>query len=313
MLRHRLVFGSIMILAVLTLFYLDDRLDRLDLSGTFVQSLLGGRNQLPSGVLFLALILAIVVAATQELAKLFRVKGVRVDVLMMTLASTSGCSLFYVFANGPTDGSAMAAVASVVAVLFLAALIRYARDRRTEGAMAATGATLFSLVYLGLLPGFYLAIRHEHSPWVIAALILITKSCDIGAYFVGRMIGKHKLIPWLSPGKTWEGFLGGVATSGLVSIVIVIAAGRASPSTGLTGQPPEQDYLVPLGFAAAVGLVLGAIGQLGDLVESLLKRDADIKDSASTIPGFGGILDVCDSPILVAPFAYWLLICAQTM
>ena len=80
-----------------------------------------------------------------------------------------------------------------------------------DGAMNAAAATLMSAAYLGLTCGCFLAMRHEHAAWTIIAVILITKSSDTGAYFTGKAIGKHKMIPWLSPGKTWEGAIGGVA------------------------------------------------------------------------------------------------------
>src|SRR5690606_1999050 len=112
----------------------------------------------------------------------------------------------------------------------------------------------------------------------------------IGAYFGGRRFGKHKLIYWLSPGKTWEGFICGVLTAGVVGAACA----------------PFIVYNFPWWKGVIFGILIGGIGQLGDLLESLMKRDADVKDSGSLIPGFGGVLDVIDSPLLAAPFAYLL-------
>ena len=128
---------------------------------------------------------------------------------------------------------------------------------------------------------------------MVLMILVVVKSTDIGAYFGGRALGRHKLIPWLSPGKTWEGLLCGVLTAGVVGALI----GRTLPHHGMA-LPPWLGFIF--------GVVIGAIGQAGDLLESLMKRDAEVKDSGRLIPGFGGILDVIDSPLFAAPFAYLL-------
>jgi len=122
---------------------------------------------------------------------------------------------------------------------------------------------------------------------VILMILLVVKFTDIGAYFGGRAIGRRKLILWLSPGKTWEGLFCGLLTAGLVGMA---CAPRVSQLTW--------------DKAFVFGVIIGGIGQLGDLLESMMKRDAEVKDSSKLIPGFGGILDVTDSPLLAAPFAY---------
>ena len=122
---------------------------------------------------------------------------------------------------------------------------------------------------------------------VVLTILLTVKATDIGAFFGGKAMGKHKLIPWLSPGKTWEGLFWGVITAGLVGAICAGAMDYFSWQKGIF-----------------FGMVIGAIGQAGDLLESMMKRDAAVKDSGSIIPGFGGILDVIDSPLLAAPFAY---------
>jgi phosphatidate cytidylyltransferase len=124
-------------------------------------------------------------------------------------------------------------------------------------------------------------------------ILVVVKSTDIGAYFGGRALGKHKLIPWLSPGKTWEGLVCGLLTAGLIGSLF---------SRWIN--PPSYHLIWWKGLI--FGIVIGGIGQLGDLLESLMKRDAEVKDSSKLIPGFGGILDITDSPLLAAPFAYLL-------
>jgi phosphatidate cytidylyltransferase len=160
---------------------------------------------------------------------------------------------------------------------------------------------VFAFIYLGLMFGFVMALRREHSAWVVLGVLVVTKACDIGAYTTGKLIGKHKLIPWVSPGKTWEGLAGGLAFSAGAAMLGLWLAHRA-------GADPRFGGLQRMSFpvAAATGVVFGLTGQAGDLLASVLKRDAKLKDSGS-IPGFGGILDLVDSVLLVAPVAFWLL------
>ncbi len=161
--------------------------------------------------------------------------------------------------------------------------------------------TVLSTMYLGGLGWFLLALRVKHgdprhhlfngSTGIVLMILLVVKATDIGAYFGGRATGKHKLIPWLSPGKTWEGLGWGLLTAAVVGSLC-------------TGFIRSTDYTFPWWKGAIFGAVIGGIGQLGDLLESLMKRDAEVKDSGRLVPGFGGILDIIDSPLLAAPFAY---------
>jgi CDP-diglyceride synthetase len=180
-------------------------------------------------------------------------------------------------------------VPTILALSLVAAVVMHSRNQRVEGAMANAGGTLLAIVYLGVLPGFFLPICMTHSAWMLMGTVAIVKAADVGAYTTGRLIGRHKLIPWLSPGKTIEGFIGGVIFSALVAAYVASFFNNFTWKQGI--------------FA---GMLLGAVGQLGDLFESLLKRDAGVKDSGK-LPGFGGILDLLDSPLLAAPVAYWLL------
>lgn len=126
--------------------------------------------------------------------------------------------------------------------------------------------------------------------------ILVIKSTDMGAYFTGRAIGKHKLIPKISPAKTWEGVLGGVAAAVAVSCLLVWAYGFT-----ISGQP------FTMWEGILIGVVLAVAGIHGDLVESMMKRGAEIKDSGHWLKGMGGILDVLDSLIFAMPILYLYL------
>ena len=312
MLRYRLITGPLMIVALVGLLYLDHRVDQLSieqLQGTFWQALLFGRHYPPAGLLMLLVCLVLVVIGAIELCAIFRAKGIRTHPRMIAAAAASGCITIYAIPYATDSSTAVAIFATVVVVLFLTALVDYSLvSRRTEGAVAVAAAVMFAFIYLGLLPGFYVAIRRWHSAWVIIAIILIVKSCDIGAYFTGRLLGRHKLIPWLSPGKTWEGLVGGVATSAVAATLIAILFNELQVGGYWQTEPRQFIHTVyPLWAAPIGGAILGLAGQFGDLVASLFKRDAGFKDSGHYIPGFGGFLDVADSPLIVAPLAYWML------
>lgn len=138
--------------------------------------------------------------------------------------------------------------------------------------------------------------------WFLLYLVIVVKMTDVGAYFVGRAMGKHKMFPRISPGKSWEGLAGGLIAGAISSVVIFYL---------LRVEVDGQWYIgaVPFGWISAVtlGLLLAGVGVLGDLVESLLKRAVGAKDASAMIPGMGGLLDVLDSLLLGAPFLYFYL------
>ncbi len=157
--------------------------------------------------------------------------------------------------------------------------------------------------YLGLLPAYLVQLRWltdanpspaagrmDPGAVALALAVFVPKCGDIGAYFTGRLIGRHPMAPVLSPKKTWEGAAGGLAAS-------LVAAFAINPLHPLLG--PWR--------LAGFGLSVGAAGMLGDLAESLVKRDVGRKDASQVVPGFGGVLDVIDSVVFAAPVAYWWL------
>jgi len=185
----------------------------------------------------------------------------------------------------------------VLAFAFLALLLyQYIRFGATA-VLANCGANCFSIIYLGLLSGFILAIRIDFGLWPLLMFIFVVKSSDIGAYAIGTLFGKHKFSPKISPAKTWEGVVAAAATAMIVAFIFA-----------------ESFDIMVWWLAIIFGFCFAFIALAGDLVESMLKRDAEQKDSANksagcltAVPGFGGILDIIDSPLVAAPFAYLFL------
>lgn len=180
------------------------------------------------------------------------------------------------------------------AVFFLSILILFARHfRRKEGAIVDLAVSAFGLLYIALPLGMILGILYgphaEDGRIWTAYLIASTKITDIGGYFGGSLWGRRKLAPKISPGKTLEGALCGLVLSLATSYLF-----------HLWGSLNSYEWII-------LGLILGCIAQFGDLSESLLKRDANKKDSNS-LPGLGGILDAVDSLLFNAPIVYFFLI-----
>lgn len=292
MLRYRLITGPILIVAILALVWLDAALTTSNASAVG-----SGGGSLPRGAIIALLGLLITPLVAYETSRLLEQVGVA---SRAWLAMASAVAAYVVVASLPFLGSASAAAglaATLLVVILVASLITFSRGQNVKGVMAATGGVLLVTVYAGVLLAFFPLIRLEHSGWVLVGAVLTTKSCDIGAYFTGMSVGRTKLIEWLSPKKTWEGLIGGVAAATLVGSLL------AWWSAAL---PDPADHL-PVWLGAVGGLLVGIVGQFGDLAESLFKRDAGVKDSGRSLPGMGGILDVLDSPLLTGPVVYWLL------
>lgn len=304
MLKPRLIFGTLFIALLLLVFWVDSRLDYVVLSGAW-SDLFGGRTYLPAGLALLALAVCIIPFASWELTRILRANDVRARTWLTCFAAELGLLLHFAMPYSTDAAQAVAIVGTSLVAMFLVSLFYHSRERRVEGVVAAAGGTMFGMIYLGFMLGFLLSIRRWESAWVVLAVVLITKSCDIGAYFTGRAIGRHKLIPWLSPGKTWEGLAGGVALSILVASLLAWWGRSIGPT--MVGEGHFYEHAFTTGQAVIAGACLSVVGQLGDLIASLLKRDAGMKDSSRLIPGMGGALDVLDSPLLAGPVAYWLL------
>jgi phosphatidate cytidylyltransferase len=202
----------------------------------------------------------------------------------------------------PWDGI-VGAFAAFVVLAFLAEMAVF---REPGDSVPRMALAVWVVAYLGILPSFFVQLRWQNpggdaiasvavpgSTLALALAIFVPKCGDIGAYFTGRFLGRHPLAPVLSPKKTWEGAAGGLAAS----VATAIAINRVGP------------VLPHLAAEVGFGLTIGVAGMLGDLAESLVKRDCRQKDASQVVPGFGGVLDIVDSVLFAAPAAYWWLAC----
>jgi phosphatidate cytidylyltransferase len=164
-----------------------------------------------------------------------------------------------------------------------------------EGTFLGWAWTIAGILYVGWLLSHLVALRglDDGRNWVFLAL-LANFGSDTAAYFTGRALGRHKLAPSISPGKTWEGAIAGILGAIIISLLFTIP----SPLS------------LPLGYGQAIviGLLVSIFGQLGDLVESLLKRNMGVKDSGSLLPGHGGALDRMDSVVFAGVVVYYYVI-----
>jgi phosphatidate cytidylyltransferase len=260
--------------------------------------------------------LAIVVAglAAGEMRRLYRQRGVELSTSAVYIGAllpviVSSVPIFVPLLQlNPTLGCAgwlAMGLAFGLMAAFAGEMRRY--DAPGQSIVNVAHAAL-SVLYIGGLVGMLVQLRMVHAPnnisgwrglYPLLATIATVKLSDIGQYVVGRTLGRHKLAPLISPGKTWEGAVGGILLATLIA-----AAVMATLNQGVRGLRPSY-FLVVWSFALTVSVA----GLLGDLAESLLKRDAGVKDSSDWMPGFGGVLDLLDSILFAAPVAYmWWVI-----
>ena len=240
------------------------------------------------GLGFQALVLAVVLLGLREYELLARAAGRRPFQAAMLLLGGG------VAAGLERGWPAVALITAAVLVLSSATLLR--RDRR--GFVADVATSVFGVVYVAL-PGAHLGMLRglEHPDPLAGAralglLAAVTWACDTFAYVVGVSMGRTPLVPSISPKKSREGAVGGLLAAGAAGWLVAETFGAPllSPLAGLT-----------------LGLICGVAGQVGDLVESALKRDAGVKDTAGLLPGHGGVLDRFDSLFFNAPILYWAL------
>ncbi|MFO1513864.1 MAG: phosphatidate cytidylyltransferase [Verrucomicrobiota bacterium] len=189
---------------------------------------------------------------------------------------------------------------TTILILFVLGLcVRQFVSKSNTAGILAISTTLFGLMYVPWLLNFIQKINffpgiNDNGKFYVLYFILVTKFSDTGAYAVGSLIGKHKMIPRISPAKTWEGFGGAIVVATGASLVF---------SHFLADKMPG---MTPL-HAIILGVILSSSAVIGDLIESLFKREAGVKDSGNFFPGIGGILDLLDSLLFNAPIMYLYL------
>lgn len=228
----------------------------------------------------------------------FKEWGILNGVLMM------GATFFYLTVYLPTASThglpskANDFETTILIVFVLGLCVRefVSKKNQTVG-LEAISTTLFGLMYVPWLLNFIQKINFfpgVDGRYYVLFFIVVTKFSDVGAYCVGSLIGRHKMIPRISPGKTWEGFGGAIAVSTACSVGFAKIAGNHLGGMNLL-------------HATILGVILSVAAVIGDLIESLFKREAGVKDSGSLFPGIGGILDLLDSLLFNAPLMYLYL------
>jgi len=196
-----------------------------------------------------------------------------------------------------------------LAAAILGAFLLSAHRRRLESSLGSVAVTSLGLLYIFFLPSFVLKLRHlnvngnlggpveqwnEFGHKMVVATIALAKGCDVWAFLIGKLLGRHKAFPVLSPGKTIEGLAAGLIGTVLTALFLHWDA------IGILS-------MFPMWKAALLGLAIGVSGICGDLAESLLKRSAGAKDAGHVVPGYGGAMDVVDSLMVAGPVAYYLI------
>lgn len=237
------------------------------------------------GIVFTFFVMLVSILAIVELMQIFEAKGFKGYIIPSMIASLC---LILIAHFGRMDLANFIITASILAGFFL-----YTYRAEILGSIKDIAFTFFSILYIGWLLSHVVLLRNHnpHGKFFLYFAIAITMLNDTGAYFVGKSYGRKKLAPRVSPSKTWEGVFGGLITS-LVSGLIV----------GMI-----KNYPGGVSFIIVLSILVSVFAVIGDLAESLLKRDAQIKDSGSIFPGHGGVLDRIDSLLFTIPCTYYMV------
>ena len=259
------------------------------------------------GWLFVAVIIAFILLGLNEFYDLISAKGATPHRLLGNVAAGMLPVIAYI-------GDASLAN-SALTVTLLTLMILQLTKQEIRQAIASVSETFFGVIYVGWLLSYAVSVRFISSElerrhgysfdpqigffFMIFCLVAVVGS-DAGAYFVGRKYGRRKLAPLISPNKSVEGALGGVLAGGVLAVLTKLVFTWLIPG----------DLAKDLGWMAAFafGMALAAFAVLGDLIESVLKRDAALKDAGTLLPGVGGMLDRIDSALLGIPVMYYLLL-----
>jgi phosphatidate cytidylyltransferase len=185
-------------------------------------------------------------------------------------------------------------VGGVLATLFLAFVFYGLSDIRTS-ATTSFGVTLLGVAWVGAGIGFVLLVRDvpEHGFWAVIAVMFTVFAADTAAFFVGRAVGRRKMAPAISPGKTWEGLVAGLVAAMVAAVLILYN---------------DRDEFLTIPETLAFGAAVAFAGVFGDLFESAVKRDRQLKDSGRLLGGHGGMLDRLDALLWAGPAAYYVIL-----
>ena len=240
--------------------------------------------------LFVAMALAAMALGLYEFWLLARKRGIRPDVVVGFAGAAALFTIFYFDRPQEAPVLLLLVLPALVIAALAAAMLRGAPF---DNMIASVGATLLGVLYVAFLGGHLVAVRmgfeQARAADLLSFFFLVIMGSDTGAYYTGRALGRHKLAPSVSPGKTWEGAIGGMLAS------LLMAA--------LAHYWFFQE--LPLKWALPLAAAMNVLGVLGDLTESALKRGAGAKDAAQILPGHGGLLDRLDSLLFNAPVLYY--------
>ena len=244
--------------------------------------------------LFVLLAAAAMVLGLYEFWTLAKRRQMNPDVGTGYLAAAGFLTVFYFADPRPDRGLDTLTLLLILLAFIASVLIAFTlRGAPFDKMIASSGATILGVLYVVLLGGHLVAVRTGFDQILSAHLLsfffLVIMGSDTAAYYVGRALGKHKLAPSISPGKTWEGVAGGLAASQLMATIAHYWFFRD----------------LPLKWALPLAAAMTVVGIFGDLTESALKRGAGAKDAANILPGHGGLLDRLDSLLFNAPLIYY--------
>jgi phosphatidate cytidylyltransferase len=272
--------------------------------------------------LFTLLVLGVALLAAREYMGIVKAQGFRpmrvTSYILLTLLFAISYSVTWLFTSspaGPILGWPLFPLFTICSplVFLLLALTRNPISQALPDAAASYMLLPYVGFTLGLLP---LLKEFPNGPLYVLYLMLLVWCGDVAAYYVGRAIGRHKFAPRISPGKTWEGAIASVVAAVIVGFLLFhyinpIAAGfrnahllvepAPDPYFSTPGYMPRAFLLAPLWFVGVFAVCVNVAAQLGDLVESALKRGAGVKDSGNLLPGHGGVLDRIDALLFALP------------
>lgn len=261
------------------------------------------------GLVVLATVVVITLLAVNEFYQLIEQKGAEP---LRSYGMAAAASLPVLMYLGYENLATVLLTAALLAMM----VVQLAKARISE-ALASISGTFFGVFYVGWLLSHAVVLRQftqvvasrwpdvaagmhpEFGGFLLFYTISVVISGDVGAYFAGRAYGRRKLAPRISPGKTVEGALGAVVTGTAFALAI---------KAGFDFVAPEVARPLSYGAAAVTGIGLAIVGMVGDLIESLLKRDAEVKDTGTLLPGTGGVLDRIDSNLIAIPVMYYVML-----